>query len=75
MQAKPRSDAMAQNAFAEDDNAYKGIGGERGAPSERASVLNRLSLASDGVRLKPLHCTACGGIGHISDVCPSVNAF
>jgi hypothetical protein len=75
MQTSSRTEVIPQNAFAHDTHAYSGVGGERGGADERPSVLKRMTLASDGVRMKPLHCTACGGIGHISDVCPSVNAF
>lgn len=63
------------NAFAHDPHAYRGAGGQRGEPTERVSVLNRVSNVSEGVRMKPVQCSACGGIGHVANVCPSVNAF
>lgn len=77
MQTNTRTEVVPQmqNAFAIDPHAYAGAGGQRGESTERGSVLNRITHASDGAGIKPMRCTACGGIGHIADICPSVNAF
>lgn len=77
MQSNTRTELVSQtqNAFSHDPTAFSGAGGQRGEPTQRSSVLNRISNVPDSVGMKPMRCTACGGIGHISDVCPSVNAF